>query len=71
MKSLLIVLYLALALIWINTQRHEKYQRAEPIQTVKLDGTIDEIVESIIENDELHTFSLVYSAATLSEYVDT
>lgn len=55
----------------------EKYQQAivkwaEPIQTVKLDGTIDEIVESIIENDELHDMLAWFiPAATLSEYVDT
>jgi len=55
----------------------EKYQQAiiewaEPIQTVKLEGSIDEIITSIIDNDELHDMLAWFiPAATLSEYVDT
>jgi len=55
----------------------EKYRQAivtwaEPIQTIKLDGSIDEIVESIIDNDKLHDMLTWFiPAATLSEYVDT
>lgn len=55
----------------------EKYRQAivewaEPIQTIKLDGSIDEIAESIIENGELHDMLAWFiPAATLSEYVDT
>lgn len=55
----------------------EKYRQAvvewaEPINTVKLDGSVDEIVESILENDELHDMLAWFiPAATLSEYVDT
>ncbi|UZQ86602.1 hypothetical protein ODU73_001060 [Thermoclostridium stercorarium] len=55
----------------------EKYRQAivkwaEPIQTIKLDGTIDEIVLSIIENDKLHDMLTWFiPATTLSEYVDT
>lgn len=55
----------------------EKYRQAivtwaEPIQTIKLDGSIDEIVESIIDNDKLHDMLTWFiPAATLSVYVDT
>jgi len=55
----------------------DKYRQAivkwaEPIQTVKLEGSIDEIVESIIENDELHDMLAWFiPAATLSDYVNT
>jgi len=55
----------------------EKYRQAivewaEPINTIKLDGSVDEIVESIIANDKLHDMLAWFiPSATLSEYVDT
>lgn len=55
----------------------EKYRQAivkwaEPIQTIKLDGTIEEIVLSVIDNDKLHDMLTWFiPAATLSDYVDT
>lgn len=45
---------------------------AEPIQTVKFDGTVEEIVTSIIDNNELHDMLAWFiPTATVSEYVDT
>jgi len=45
---------------------------AAPIQTVTFEGSIEEIVESIIYNDELHEMLTWFvPMATLSEYIDT
>jgi len=45
---------------------------AAPIQTVTFEGNIDEIVDSIIYNNELHDMlSWFIPMATLSEYIDT
>jgi hypothetical protein len=45
---------------------------AAPIQTVSFEGSLEEIADSIIYNDELHDLlSWFIPVATLSEYVDT
>jgi DNA-binding cell septation regulator SpoVG len=55
----------------------DKYQKAisdwaEPIQTVRLDGSLEETVDSILYNDELHEMLAWFiPAATLTEFVDT
>lgn len=45
---------------------------AEPIQTVKFDGTVEDIVVSLIDNNELHEMLAWFiPTATISGYVDT
>jgi hypothetical protein len=45
---------------------------AAPIQTVSFEGSLEEIADSIIYNDELHDMlSWFIPVATLSEYIDT
>jgi len=45
---------------------------AAPIQTVTFEGSLEEIADSIIYNDELHDMlSWFIPMATLSEYIDT
>lgn len=45
---------------------------AEPIQTVKFEGTVEDIVVSLIDNNELHEMLAWFiPTATISGYVDT